>query len=77
MNRIRTIRLSAIDRTVSLRAYVSAVKLAMANPDREFKHGLSTWWPTTGAEIRRQFFDGVQDRINQAIPYTSRGGRTR
>lgn len=76
MNYVRTIHLPAIDKTVSLRAYVRAVKLAISNPGSEFKHGLSSWWPTTGAEIRRQFFDGVQDRINEAVPYTSRGGRT-
>jgi hypothetical protein len=65
----RTIRLPAIGRTVSLRAYIRAVKLAKANPDTEFKTGLTTWWPTTGAEIVRQFRKGMTDRINQGIPY--------
>lgn len=59
-----TIRLAAIDRTVPLGAYVAAIKRAKANPEAEFKHGLTTWRPTTGAEIVRQFRRGMHDRIN-------------
>ena len=70
---MRAIRLPAIDRAVPLAAYVSAVKLAKANPDRTFKHGLTTWWPTTGAEIMRQFNQGMNDRINCGVPYVRRG----
>jgi hypothetical protein len=70
---MRTIYLPAIERSVTLPAYLKAVKTAIANPGQTFKHGLSCWWPIDGAEIRRQFFAGVQDRINQAIPYTGRG----
>ena len=72
---MRTIRLPALDRSVSLGAYVNAVKLAKAHPDREFKHGLTTWWPTTGAEIVKQFCEGMTDRINAATPYSQRGIR--
>lgn len=68
------ITLSAINRTVTLRAYVEAVKLAKANPETTFKHGLDTWCPTTGAEIRRQYRRAVHDRINQAIPWSVRAG---
>jgi hypothetical protein len=39
----------------------------------EFKHGLTTWWPTTGREMMRQFRDGMNDRISQGIPYDRRG----
>ena len=70
---IRVIRLPAIHKTVSLAAYVSAVKRAKANPTAEFKHGFTTWWPTTGAEIMRQFREGMTDRINQGVPYCRRG----
>ena len=70
---LRTIHLPAIDRTVSLAAYIQAVRLAKASPTSVFKTGLTTWWPTTGAEIMKQFRDGMNDRIDQAIPYSQRG----
>ena len=70
---IRTIYLPAIERRVSLAAYLSGVRLAKANPTRTFTHGLTTWWPTTGAEIMRQFRAGMHDRINDGTPYTKRG----
>jgi hypothetical protein len=69
----RTIYLPAIDRHVSLAAYVGAVKLAKGSPAATFKTGFTTWWPTTGAEIMCQFRRGMTERINQAIPYTQRG----
>jgi hypothetical protein len=72
-NTMRVIHLSAIDRHVSLTAYVAAVKTAKAHPERTFSYGLTTWWPTTGAEILNQFHGGMMERINQAIPYVKRG----
>ena len=69
---MRTIYLPAIERSVPLSQYIRAVKLAKANPDARFKHGLTCWWSCTGKEIVRQFFDGIQDRINQAMPYIER-----
>lgn len=69
----RTIYLPAISRSVSLGAYVTAIKLAKRFPDREFKHGLTCWWPCPGRDILRQFREGVKDRINQATPYMQRG----
>lgn len=69
----RTIYLPSIERRVTLAAYLRAVRVAKANPDAEFKHGLTCWWPCTGADIVRQFVAGMIDRINQAIPYTQRG----
>jgi hypothetical protein len=69
----RVITLPAVNKTVSLRAYVEAVRLAKSNPTVTFSHGFTTWWPTTGADIMRQFREGVMDRINQAIPYCKRG----
>jgi hypothetical protein len=69
----RTIYLPTIDRHVSLGVYIAAIKSAKAHPDQTFKHGLTTWWPTTGREIVAQFRDGMQDRINQAIAYQHRG----
>lgn len=69
----RYITLPALDRSVPLGSYIAAIKTAKANPATEFKHGLTTWWPTTGAEIVRQFRDGMNDRINQRVPYAQRG----
>lgn len=69
----RTIYVPGPDKRVSLRAYVKAIKLAKANPDAEFKQGLACWWPCTGLEIMQQFYEGVQDRINQGMSYLCRG----
>lgn len=69
----RYIHLPAIDKKVPLGAYVRAIKMAKANPTTEFKTGLTTWWPTTGAEIMRQFWAGVVDRINEGKSYSQRG----
>ena len=70
---IRTVSLPAINRSVTLGAYVRAIRLAKANPDAEFKHGLTAWWPCTGREIMAQFRAGMHDRINQRVPYRLRG----
>lgn len=71
--KMRIVYLPAVNRAVTLGQYVSAVKIAIANPDREFTHGLTAWWPTTGAEIARQFLHGIIDRINAGVPYSKRG----
>lgn len=73
MKKTRMIVLPAINKAVPLGAYVKAVKVAKANPDMTFKTGLTTWWPTTGAEILEQFRAGMIDRINAAVPYSERG----
>ena len=70
---MRTVYCPGVDRHVSLGAYVRGIKLAKANPDEEFKHGLTCWYPCTGWQIMRQFLAGVHDRISQAIPYAQRG----
>ncbi len=72
---LRTVHLPAIDRTVTLRDYVRAVRTAKANPAATFNHGFTTWCPTTGADIMRQFREGMTERINAAIPYSQRGVR--
>jgi hypothetical protein len=69
----RYVSLPAISRRVPLGAYVKAIRQAKANPDVEFKHGLTTWWPTTGREIVEQFRRGMVERINEAKPYSLRG----
>lgn len=58
---------------IPLRSYIDGIKKAKANPDAEFKHGLTMWWSCTGRDIMRQFVDSVNDRINQGIPYIKRG----
>jgi hypothetical protein len=70
---VRMINLPAIERRIPLAVYVVAIKAAKAHPDTEFRHGLTSWWPTTGREIVAQFREGMQERINQAIPYRRRG----
>lgn len=70
---MRVIHLPAIGRTVTLSAYLKAVRLAKANPAATFKTGLTSWWPTTGAEIMAQFREGMHDRINQRVSYSRRG----
>ena len=64
-----TIYLPALDRHVTMRQYLDAVRLAKTNQARTFKTGLSSWWPTTGTDIMRQFRHSIHDRINQAISY--------
>lgn len=71
--RHRVIVIPAINRSIPLGIYVQGVKAAIAAPQHEFKHGLTTWWPTTGAEIHRQFRASIHDRINQGISYSQRG----
>ena len=69
----RAIYVPGVGKWVSLGAYVRQVKVAKAHPNAEFKHGLTCWWPCSGAEIMRQFRRGMHDRINQRIPYSQRG----
>ena len=70
---MRTITLPAIDRTISLGSYLQGIRKAKANPDARFPHGLTCWWSCSGAEIMRQFRQGVHERINAGIPYSKRG----
>ena len=65
----RTIYLPAIERTVTLAQYVAAIRMAKQHPDSEFKHGLTTWWPTKGSDIVRQFVADMNERINSQVPY--------
>lgn len=69
----RYITMPAIGKRATLRQYVSAWKVAKANPDRLYARGLTTDCACTGAEIVQQFRDGMHDRINQAVPYITRG----
>ena len=71
---MRTIYLPAIEKHVTLKAYIAAVKHAKAHPEAEFRTGLTTWWPTTGAEVVGQFRAGIHDRINDGTRYINRGG---
>lgn len=60
-------------RRVTLASYVAVVRAAKARPEATFPRTLCDWWPDTGAVIVRQFREGMHDRINQAIPYSTRG----
>ena len=66
------IYLPAIEKHVTLKQYIEGIKLAKLNPDSIFKHSLTCWWPCTGTEIMKQFREGIQERINQCIPYILR-----
>lgn len=66
MKRIRCITLGNGLR-VTIPAYIRAVKMAKAHPDQEFKHGLCGWWPVTGRQVVREFWEGVEDRINKHL----------
>lgn len=65
---MKTIYLPANHMHVTIGQYVAAIKLAKANPDKEFKYTLETWWPGTGKDILKQFVKGVHDRINKKTP---------
>ena len=69
----RVIYVPGISQWVTIGSYVKAIKKAKAHPYAEFKHGLTCWWPCTGAEIMRQFRRGMHDRISAGIPYSQRG----
>lgn len=69
----RYVTLPAVGKKVPLGIYVRGIEQAKANPGAMFRHGLTTWWPVTGAEILRQFRAGMHDRITQAIPWIKRG----
>lgn len=70
---MRYITMPAINKSVPLWMYVRAIKTAKANPTSVYPTGLTTWWPTTGAEVMQQFRAGMMDRINQGISYSQRG----
>ena len=69
----RVMTLSAINKTVTIGQYVKAIKMVKANLDKEFRYGLTCWWPCTGREIMRQFRAGMMQRISEGIPYIRRG----
>ena len=54
--------LSATDLRVTVAACVKAIRAAKAHPTAEFRHGLTTWWPCTGAAVMQQFREGCHDR---------------
>lgn len=70
---MKYISLPAINKRVSLANYIMGIQKAKANPTKPFKHGLTCWYSCTGEDIMKQFMDGINDRINQAIPYSERG----
>ncbi len=57
---------------VGLGAYVNAVKVAKAEPNVYFKDGFDGWGQY-GYQVVASFWRGVEDRINQAVPYMQRG----
>ena len=72
INGKRHMAVPSIDRYVPLSIFLREVRKAIANPEAEFKRGLTCWWAVTGREIRQQFRSQIRDRINQGIPYHQR-----
>lgn len=62
------IYIPAIDRIVTVSAYVAAIRKAKANPDARFPHGLTCWWSCTGADIVAQFRVERNRRITAGRP---------
>jgi hypothetical protein len=69
---MRVIHLPAIDKVVPLGAYLHAIRIAKANPEKVFSAGLTAWSPATGAEIMDQFRRGMMQWFNEAVPYVRR-----
>ena len=64
------ITLTATSKRIPVRAYTAQLKAVFAaDPAIEYSHGLTTWWPVTGADIRREFRQSIHERIN------TRGGQ--
>lgn len=61
---MNTIYLAATDKHIPARAYIAGYKLAKANLQETFRHGLCTWWPVTGAQIVREYRRDMHARIN-------------
>lgn len=60
--------------TVSIGQYVKAWRAVLRAPAGQgFSSSLNGWWPATREEILCEFSAGVQDRINQHVPYMQRG----
>ena len=70
---MRFIYLSGPGYWISIAGYVRLIKHAKAHPNERYAQSLCDWWPCTGADIMRQFREGVQDRITQGAPYSQRG----
>ena len=69
----RFIRLTATGGRISVKSYVAGIQAAKANPDAKFKHGLTCWWPCSGRQVVAQYREGLQERINEAVPWLVRG----
>lgn len=70
---MRFITLRATGKRVPMGAYVAGIRAAIASPGVTFRHGLTTWWPVTGEDVRQEFLAGVHDRINRHVPGFGRG----
>ena len=59
------ITLTATSKRIPVPVYVDTLKKVFsADPCTEYAHGLTTWWPATGADIRREFRQSIHERIN-------------
>ena len=64
------------DHQVTPRAYLAALKMAMANPTTEFSGSFrSSWIPATGSEIVRQHWQMIREKYQSQLPETGKGNR--
>ena len=57
--------------------YVNSLKKVFAsNPNTQYEHGLNTWWPVSGADIRKDFIRSIHARINDKANEGWRNGDT-
>ena len=59
-----SLAINVLGKQVPLGTYIQSIQYAKAHSTQTFRHGLSTWWPTTGSMIVKQFMIVVHDRIN-------------
>ena len=71
----RRVYLAAHQKYVALGKYIAFVKCAIADPDARFQYTLTQWWGGFGREIRKEFRDGMHDRINQHLSWYNKGRR--
>lgn len=70
---IRTVTLGS-GRSVTLGAYVRAWRRVIAaDPDTPVSEDLRGWGRSTAGVARRQFLQGMHERISEAVPYRERG----
>jgi hypothetical protein len=62
------------DRWITIGQYVAIIRKVKSLPlETEYPQTFCSWAGGNGHKILREFWEGIQDRINQAVPYKYRG----